>query len=201
MAMQFNFTNLFQFISVISPFLLGFFLIMMSAFNQDIKAFVYLGGLLLATLVNVFLMNTLKQPKNEMEKPICNLIDMPFGMSMYNAPALNSMYIAFTMAYLFLPMIANNEINYGLITVMSILFIIDAVNKVMNLCTNFSGIFTGLFVGLLMGSIWYTIFKSSGNSNLLYFDEVSSNKVYCAKPKKQTFKCSVYKNGELIKTL
>lgn len=201
MGMELTFTNLFQFISVISPFLLGFFFIMTSIFNQDIKAFVYLGGLLLATIVNVFLMNIIKQETQDNKKPICDLINMPFGMSFYNAPALNSMYIAFTMAYLFLPMFANNEINYGLISFIFILFIIDAVNKVMNYCTNYIGVITGLFVGLLMGSVWYTIFKSSGNSNLLYFEEVSSNKVYCSKPKKQTFKCSVYKNGELIKTL
>lgn len=201
MGMELTFTNLFQFLSLISPFLLGFFLIMTSVFNQDIKAFVYLGGILFATIINVFLMNIIKQPSSDLQKPICNLVNMPFSMSVYNAPALNSMYIAFTMAYLFLPMFATNQINYGLISFITILFIIDAVNKVMNLCTNYIGIFTGLFVGLLMGSLWYTIFKSSGNSNLLYFDEVTSNKVYCAKPKNQTFKCSVYKNGELIKTL
>lgn len=199
--MDLTFTNLFQFISIISPFLLGFFLIMISIFNQDIKAFVYLGGILFATIINMFLMNIMKQTSFEEKQPICDLVNMPFGLQQYNAPALNSMYIAFTMAYLFLPMFATNQINYGLISFITILFIIDGVNKVMNLCTNYIGIFTGLFVGLLMGSLWYTIFKSSGNSNLLYFDEVTSNKVYCSKPKKQTFKCSVYKNGELIKTL
>jgi hypothetical protein len=28
-----------------------------------------------------------------------------------------------------------------------------------------------------------------------------SNNVVCSRPKKQTFKCAVYKNGELIKNL
>jgi hypothetical protein len=32
----------------------------------------------------------------------------------------------------------------------------------------------------------------------LMFNEISSDKVMCSVPKKQTFKCAVYKNGELI---
>ena len=30
------------------------------------------------------------------------------------------------------------------------------------------------------------------------FNELDSNKVMCSRPSKQTFKCSVYKHGELI---
>jgi hypothetical protein len=202
MAMDLTFTNLFQFISIISPFLLGFFLIMISVFNQDLKAFVYLGGLLLATIINVFLMNIVKSDVDtQKQQPICNIINMPFGMSAYNSPSMNSMYIAFTMSYLFLPMFTNNQVNYGLLSFMISLFLIDATNKIMNYCTNFGGILLGLLTGLTMGGIWYTIFHTAGYDSLLYFDETMSNKVYCAKPQKQTFKCSVYKNGELIKTL
>ena len=32
----------------------------------------------------------------------------------------------------------------------------------------------------------------------LYFNELGSNNVVCKRPSEQTFKCSVYKNGELI---
>jgi len=33
---------------------------------------------------------------------------------------------------------------------------------------------------------------------LLFFNAEPSNNVICARPKKQTFKCFVYKNGEVI---
>jgi hypothetical protein len=42
------------------------------------------------------------------------------------------------------------------------------------------------------------LFHVSGYDSLLYFDELESNNVTCSRPSKQTFKCSVYKNGELI---
>jgi hypothetical protein len=39
---------------------------------------------------------------------------------------------------------------------------------------------------------------AGGSGKYLFFNEVSSNKEMCSQPKKQTFKCSLYKNGELI---
>ena len=48
---------------------------------------------------------------------------------------------------------------------------------------------------------WYNILKITGNDSLLYYDEYVSDKVACSRPEKQTFKCAVYKNGELLKTI
>jgi hypothetical protein len=62
------------------------------------------------------------------------------------------------------------------------------------------GIILGALVGLLLGSGWYALLKGSGNPQLLYFEEVSNGNA-CSRPSKQKFKCSVYKNGKLIKNL
>ena len=60
MAMQLSFSNLLQFFAAISPILLAFCLVMISLFNSDIKGMVYLGGILIACLINLFILNTLK---------------------------------------------------------------------------------------------------------------------------------------------
>jgi hypothetical protein len=39
---------------------------------------------------------------------------------------------------------------------------------------------------------------TGGSGKYLFFNEVSSNKDICYQPSEQTFKCSLYKNGELI---
>ena len=39
---------------------------------------------------------------------------------------------------------------------------------------------------------------AGGSSQYLFFNEISSNKEICSMPSKQTFKCSVFKNGGLI---
>jgi len=201
MAFDLTLTNLFQFISAILPLLLTFFMVMISIFNQDLKGMVYLAGILITSVFNIILLNIIKSKKDENSAPSCNLFNLPFNLSNYNVPALNSVLISFTIAYLILPMNASNQMNYVLIAALLSIFAIDGISKIMNKCTSVGGVIIGLLTGFLFGSLWYTLFHSTGYNSLLYFDQVVSNKVYCSRPKKQTFKCAVYKNGELIKTL
>ena len=64
-------------------------------------------------------------------------------------------------------------------------------------CITPKGVFIGSVFGIAYGWICYMIIQSAG-PKLLYFNTSSSNDVYCSRPKKQTFKCYVYKNGEII---
>ena len=197
MAIQLTFSNILQLFSAISPLLLGFFLVMSSLFNHDIKGLVYLGGVLLASVINIFLMNQIGSKRNPTESMSCNLIDIPY-LTLYNSPAPSSLFIAFTIAYLILPMKYNNQMNYLVLVSLLCLFGLDAVTKIMNKCTTTGGSILGGLVGFILGASWFSVFHYSGYDSLLYFDELTSNKVTCSRPSKQTFKCSVYKNGQLI---
>lgn len=191
-----NMSNVFKLFSAISPMLLVFFLVVSSLFNQDLKGLIYLAGLLLASIINIFAMNQIKSAKTPGTDVICDLFDIP--KTGYNSPNLTSMMISFTTLYVLLPMIYNNSMNYGVVVFFLCLFSIDVYTKIAYSCTTGSGIVLGTLIGCLLGLIWYSLLKNSGNSSLLYFDELQTNKVKCSKPDKQTFKCSVYKNGQLI---
>ena len=199
--MLLTFTNMFQFFSALSPLLLGFFLVMSSIFNQNIRGLVYLGGVLIASVINMFLMNMIKSPAFPDRSPICNIVDLPFGTNSYNSPSLSSLFICFTIAYLALPMKTNNNINYTILAALLGLFVMDTISKISNRCTTAVGTVLGSLVGLVLGSLWYSLFHATGNDSLLFFDEVNSNNVVCSRPSRQTFKCAVYKNGELIRQL
>lgn len=202
MAIELTFTNIFQFIAALSPLILGFFMIMISIFNQDIKGLIYLAGILITTIINVLILNTIKNKKDLNENiNACDIIHLPFNLSEYNIPSLNSVLLTFTFVYLVMPMLSSNQMNYPLIIFLSGMIIIDAISKIMNKCTNITGILIGCLLGSLVGAIWYIIFKAAGLSSLLYFNTLDSNKLYCSRPKNQTFKCAVYKNGQLVKTL
>jgi len=41
------------------------------------------------------------------------------------------------------------------------------------------------------------MYTNSESSQYMFFNE-RSNRMICSMPKNQTFKCSVYKNGELV---
>ena len=47
--------NIFQLISFTGPLILGFFMVIMSVFNQDIRGIIYLAGVLIASIINSLL--------------------------------------------------------------------------------------------------------------------------------------------------
>jgi hypothetical protein len=197
MAIKLEISNILEFFSLIAPFLLGFFLVMSSLFNQNLKGLVYLAGVLIATIINIFLMNQLGNEKFPDAAMSCDFISLPL-MGKFNSPAPSSLFIAFTIAYLLLPMKYNNQINYVILACLLGLLVLDAITKVNKRCTTSGGTFLGSLVGFILGTLWYTLFHTSGYDSLLYFDELRSNNVVCSRPSKQSFKCSVYKNGQLV---
>ena len=58
-GMEFNFANIFMYFSTISPFLLVFLMVMISIFNNNLKGFVYLLGILLLFIVVVLFQNAI----------------------------------------------------------------------------------------------------------------------------------------------
>jgi hypothetical protein len=197
MAIALTLPNILQFFSFIAPTLLIFFLFMTSLFNQNLKGLVYIAGVLISSIANIVLMNMIGSERSDDESFSCSMFDIPY-VSRYNSPFPTTLIIAFTIAYLVLPMRYNNQMNYILLAFLLILLVIDILTKVQNKCTTYPGALLGGLVGGLSGLIWYGLFSVSGYKSLLFFDELQSNSVLCSKPTKQTFKCSVYKNGELI---
>ena len=198
MAMQLNFSNLMQFFAAISPILLAFCLVMISIFNSDIKGMVYLGGILIASLINLLILNSLKIKADKPPPPYCNLIEFPFNLNEYISPAFNSMFIAFTLAYLYMPMQYISGINYPVLIFITSLLVLDAGTKLTGGCTTFGGVMLGSLIGFVLGLLWFIAFYSTGHEDLLFFNAEPSNNVICSRPKKQTFRCKIFKNGEVI---
>jgi hypothetical protein len=187
-----------QFFSAISPILLAFCLVLISLFNSDIKGMVYLGGILIASLINLFILNTLKIKSQALIPPFCNLVEFPFNLNEYISPAFNSMFIAFTLAYLYMPMKNISGINYPVLMFVLGLLLLDGATKIFGGCTTISGVLLGSLVGFLLGIGWFALFYNTDHKDLLFFGVEASNNVVCSRPKQQTFKCSLYKNGTII---
>ena len=62
-----------------------------------------------------------------------------------------------------------------------------------------TGLVLGMAIGLLLGTSHGSFFGGVlGHKDLLFYNEIISNNVICNRPAKQTFKCQVYKGGELV---
>jgi len=146
-------------------------------------------------------MNAKKTEPNPDRSRFCNLIEFPWNANNYTSPDYNSMVIAFTTAYLMLPMIYNKQINYGVIMFLFIIFAFNFITQLTYLCCKTMDIVFGGLVGLILGGTFAGLLKMSGGEKFLYFNELSSNNVVCGRPEKQTFKCSVYKNGKVIQEI
>ena len=76
------------------------------------------------------------------------------------------------------------------------------IYKLNNKCTSNFGIIIGGLVGGLIGVGYYYLLTNFGLKDYTYFSQRGSNNTEtCSMPNKQIFKCAVYKNGELLKTL
>ena len=198
MPIELTFSNIAQLLAILTPILITFFMLMLSAMNQNFKGIVFIAGALLAIVSNIPFLSLIKNPRSEDESFTCNIIDIPI-LTKYNVPSSSSVFIAFTFAYLFLPMISTkNNMNYPIIISLLLLFAMDGVSRKVNNCTTLLGVVFGGVFGCILGSIWFLVLKVAGAEDLLYFNESNSNAVRCTRPSKQTFKCSVYKNGQLV---
>ena len=142
MGMRLTFTNIFTFFGAISPALLTFFLLMVSLFNQNAKGFVYIGGILLATVLNILISNMFQKTTPTADPFTCSIIDFPSAY--YTAPAYNTMFIAFTMVYLMMPMIFNNQMNYMLVVFLFLVLFSEAFSKLIRGCNDIIDILSGI---------------------------------------------------------
>jgi hypothetical protein len=85
--------------------------------------------------------------------------------------------------------------------------LLDIGVKIKNSCLNLSSntnalgnLFVNIVGGGGLGAIIATVIYFSPINYLLFTNELSSNKEVCSMASKQKFKCSVYKNGELVTT-
>jgi hypothetical protein len=189
----------------LSPVFIGSFMLMSSIFNGDVKAFVWL----FLSIVGIMLILLLQKSSLFQSDPMVynqddNCLD-PLIPLFTNFPRLSvsTFFIVFTMIYLIQPMFMNKDWNYYVVIGFLGILIMDTMVKFQLFpnCTKKVGILTGGILGLLYSVICYNVILVGGGDKLLYFNTISSNNVYCSRPKKQTFKCFVYKNGQVISSV
>lgn len=201
-TLQFSLTNILKFISLLSPLLIVFFMIMFSILtNNIIKGLIFIAGLVIITFINYLLKNTVKSIQDPMASPFCNILPAPFTYisenNIFNSPSTSLTILGFISSFLIYPMISNNVINHALMVFLLLVMGINGVVEYKDRCTNLMGIILGSLVGIFFGILFYSLIKLSGNNDLAYFTNVSSNNIQCSKPGKKQFKCEVrYKDTQ-----
>lgn len=200
MAMKLNAHNLFQFLTLIAPFLLMFtFTLVAFMDSEPLKALLYVGAVSIATFIIGLV--PVGKATNEATNPLCKLWDLPLVNEA--RPSLSITFIAFTLVYMCMPMLLSGYINYPVFFLLLLLLVSDTVSSIaFNHCITFTNAVAAFILGSIFSmAVTGLIYATPMSDKLLYFSHVPSNKVFCSRPSKQTFKCSVYRNGKLIQNI
>lgn len=187
--------NIIVFLSFYSPIILATCITGMSFVFQNFKGFIYLGFLIGCCVIRNYIYAMSGAAPIVNDKTICTSIQY----SKYGNPTFSAFVFAFTIMYLSLPMFSNGAPNFWVFSVMLVYFFLDLFIKIYKNCiVKKSDLFLNILLGLASSALIVTLMYSGGSGKYLFFNEVSSNTDICYQPKKQTFKCSMYKNGELV---
>ena len=200
MGMRLSFNNFFSFISYITPFLVTFYILSIGLMQGGlgiVKSIVYLAGILVVFIASVLIQNQIKELGPIPANPLCGVFDL--GTNFVN-PSISTSVISFSLFYLIFSMSHSGDWKFGLLGFLTLLLIGDMITRVMRQCSKPMGIAFGLIVGLGVAYL-FKLGVSFGDEKLLYFGNIASNNVTCSKATNQTFKCAVYKNGQIIKNL
>ena len=201
LSISFTLTNLFTFLSIMSPFLLTFFMIMLSIINNAIvKGLLFLVGLVIITFLTYLIKHILKEKQSNIASHICNILPLPFTTKsgiesnsiIYSSPITGPVLLGYISSYLIFPMYINKEVNNPLLITLVALFVTNSVVELSNKCGTIGGVILGGIIGITFGILYYGIISASGNKNLAYFSEIKSNAEGCKKPSNQKFKCVTY---------
>jgi len=223
----YNPSEILKYLTFYSPIILIIGVVSLSFIFQNFKGIFYLGVMILFILCREFIYMKFMTSEAEQDKSQQNNTDnaasvggrkrykggstsapppasedctsVQYSSNLKSNGSYSAFIFAFTLMYIFLPMFINQNVNMWMLFGLIIYFIIDTFVKQQNGCVELSNVLVNVLFGFALSAVIVCIMiNSPGLSNLLFFNDYSSNKEICTMPKKQTFKCAVYKNGELI---
>jgi hypothetical protein len=187
--------NIIVTLTFFSPLIVAMVITSLSFVFQNFKGIIYLGFLIVSCLIREAIYYSNGAKPLEDDETICNSIQY----SKYGNSSFSSFVIAFTTTYMAVPMFSNGTANLWLFAAFILYFFIDIYIKLYEKCiTNISGLGLNVLSGIFLAYFIISLMTWGGSSKYLFFNEQSSNTEICTQPSTQTFKCKVYKDGELV---
>ena len=187
--------NIIVTLSFLSPLIIAITITSLSFIFKNFKGLIYLGFTIAVSLIReaIYIANGVEPLEDT--GGICTAIQY----SKYGNPSFSSFIISFTIAYLSVPMFLNETANMWVFTALVSYMFIDIYIKMYEKCIIYtSDLMLNIFAGVFLGYLVISLMSWGGSSKYLFFNEQSSNKEVCTQPSTQTFKCKVYKDGELV---
>ena len=202
---QFNKANIFSTLSYITPVLVISLIILLGVIeNQfNLSTLIYVSGAIVCEVFNI-LYGTItgNMATDELKKklnPGCYFFTGTSSFMGSNTLLSSSIIILFyTLTSCLFSMFYFNNMNLVLFSLLMGLIMNDCIQRIYKTCISRIHLFLSAIIGIIVSLVWYSIILSIDDSLLLFSVSNASNNIQCSKPNKNKFKCSVYKNGQLI---
>ena len=184
--MELNITAVLYMFFRLSPFMLVCFFSLYSIFNRNLNGIIYLAGLLIACFVTVLIGNfpgfqnfdkTTGLP-SRMDQS-CRMIEFTEAGPISYLP-LGQTILAYTFAYVGIPIIKNdfvnknfNHVNVIMILFFFLLLVVDFAWNASKQCFGTGGLFISLIIGIAVGTMWYFSLVNT-NQDLSLFKTAST---------------------------
>lgn len=190
--------NLIVYLTFFSPIILATSITSLSFIFQNFKGLIYLGFLIGCCVVRSFVYAMAGSVPIVNDGTICTSIQY----SKYGNPTFSAFVFAFTIMYLSFPMFANGAINFWIFISLITYFFMDIFIKIYKNCIIKTGdLFLNILLGASSAALIITLMYAGGSGKYLFFNEMSSDKEMCYQPSKQTFKCKLFQDGQMISEL
>lgn len=187
--------NIIVFLSFYSPIIIALCMTSLSFVFQNFKGLIFFGFLFGCCIIRNFAYMMNGGTPIQDDNTICTSIQF----SQYGNSTISAFIFAFTIIYVSIPMFSQGDPNFWIFSALLIYFFVDMGIKVYKKCTiDTTDLGLNILSGATAAALIVSAMYAGGSGKFLFFNQATSSSDQCSMPSEQTFKCSVYKNGELI---
>lgn len=191
----------------LAPFILVCFFTLASFFNQDFKGIIYLVGLIFACFMSIIIGKTgffdFLDISIDARSEVCNTFSIQnIGLIDKSLLPIGQVVFGYTLFYLGTAIFYTDSFLNNLPTLIFFpaISVMDMLWNSSNNCYGIGKSFISFAIGSGIGIGWAYLLNWGKAKDLLYFNNISGKKE-CSRPTKNTFKCRVYKNGQLVQNI
>jgi len=193
-------SNIMVLVTFYMPLIISLIVLSWGIIMQNVNGFIYLLFMLGMSVVREFVLTSTGHTESSALKgmggaSICDTI----SYSKNGNNTFSVFMMSFTTVYLSMPMFINSSVNWLFVGTCIVGIIMDiGVRTKAGCAMSRNSIFTNIVAGGVLAWTIVGLMTANGSERFLFFNEIQSNKTVCSRPTKQQFKCSVYKNGEVL---
>jgi len=187
--------DLIEVIVYYSPIILSFCVLIISVFYQTYRGLVFFIFVTFFGMIRKLLAPSIIPKPTKLNSKSCSTFDI---FQSEKTDGFTIFFVTFVTGYIIAPMFIYNIYNVYVIAFLGLFMVIVLIYNHRDECSDLTTSLINVIYGVVSVAISVTLLISAGLSGTLFNEDLVSDATICSMPSKQSFKCTVYKNGEII---